>query len=135
MLIKFFLQSELESAYAELLELAKTREFRLVESKKYFRFIREADEVAEWVNDQTALAASEDYGSDVEHVELLIKKFDAFIASLNAAEARINKCIESGKDLINEKNPESAKIKEKIKETQQLWDDIKELAHARQEVV
>ncbi|KAL0275436.1 UNVERIFIED_CONTAM: hypothetical protein PYX00_003283 [Menopon gallinae] len=128
-------QFELESAYSELLDLAKTREFRLAESKKYFKFLREADEVAEWVNDQTALAASEDYGSDVEHVELLIKKFDAFIASLNAAEARINKCIESGNDLIKEKNPESAKIKEKIKETQQLWDDIKELAHARQEAL
>lgn len=129
------MQSELESSFSELTELARTRSVRLIESKKYFRFIREADEVAEWVNDQTALAASEDYGSDVEHVELLIKKFDGFIASLNAAETRVANCIENGKKLLNENNPESPKIKEKIKETQQLWDDIKELAHARQEAL
>lgn len=128
------MQSELEASYAELLESSKIRESRLAESKKYFKFIREVDEVAEWINDQTALAASEDYGSDVEHVELLIKKFEAFISSLNAAESRISKAIENGMKLVNENNPESHKIKEKIKETQQLWDDVKELAHARQEV-
>lgn len=44
-----------------------------MESKKLYRFLREAEEVAEWINDQTAIAASEDYGRDVEHVELLIQ--------------------------------------------------------------
>lgn len=96
--------------------------------------MRETDEVAEWINDQTAVAASEDYGSDVEHVELLIKKFEAFILSLNAAESRVSKCIDNGKKLLDEGNPETPKIQDKIKEIQQLWDDVKELAHARQEV-
>lgn len=125
----------MESSYGELLEASKIREERLAESKKFFKFLREADEVAEWINDQTALAASEDYGSDVEHVEFLIKKFEAFISSLNAAESRVSKSIENGLKLIDENNPETPKIKEKIKETQQLWDDVKELAHARQEVI
>lgn len=53
--------------------MAKVRESRLKESLKVFRFLREAEEVAEWVGDQTAVAASEDYGRDVEHVELLIQ--------------------------------------------------------------
>ncbi|KAK6641322.1 hypothetical protein RUM44_013031 [Polyplax serrata] len=128
-------QAELESSYGELLEASKIREERLAESKKFFKFLREADEVAEWINDQTALAASEDYGSDVEHVEFLIKKFEAFISSLNAAESRVSKSIENGLKLIDENNPETPKIKEKIKETQQLWDDVKELAHARQEAL
>lgn len=44
-----------------------------MESRKLYRFLREAEEVAEWINDQTAVAASEDYGRDVEHVELLIQ--------------------------------------------------------------
>ncbi len=57
----------------ELLSLSKSRERRLMESRKLFRFLREAEEVAEWINDQTVVAASEDYGRDVEHVELLIQ--------------------------------------------------------------
>lgn len=58
---------------AELQGLCKLREARLLESRKLYRFLREAEEVAEWINDQTVVAASEDYGRDVEHVELLIQ--------------------------------------------------------------
>jgi len=63
----------LEEKLNELQSLAKARESRLAESRKLFRFLREADEVAEWIGDQTTVAASEDYGRDVEHVELLIQ--------------------------------------------------------------
>lgn len=51
----------------------KRRATRLVESRKFYKFIREAEDVAEWIGDQTTVAASEDYGRDVEHVELLIQ--------------------------------------------------------------
>lgn len=64
---------ELESQFAHLQTLRQAREERLIESRKLFRFLREAEEVAEWIGDQTTLAASEDYGRDVEHVELLIQ--------------------------------------------------------------
>lgn len=66
-------QVEIENQLKELQKLAEHRETRLIESKKLYRFLREAEEVAEWMNDQTAVAASEDYGRDVEHVELLIQ--------------------------------------------------------------
>lgn len=69
----FFVQTEVEKELNELQSLCKLRESRLSESRKLFRFLREAEEVAEWINDQTAIAASEDYGRDVEHVELLIQ--------------------------------------------------------------
>ena len=58
---------------SEVVELLELRRTRLQESKKYYRFVQEADEVAEWINDQTAIADSEDYGKDVEHVELIIQ--------------------------------------------------------------
>jgi spectrin beta len=67
------LQKEIEYELNELESLCKLKESRLIESKKLFRFLREAEEVAEWINDQTVVAASEDYGRDVEHVELLIQ--------------------------------------------------------------
>lgn len=59
--------------YTELCTLNKKRGTRLVESRKFYKFIREAEDVAEWIGDQTTVAASEDYGRDVEHVELLIQ--------------------------------------------------------------
>lgn len=59
-------------------KLARDREGRLIESKKLYRFLRESEEVAEWIGDQTTIAASEDYGRDVEHVELLIQVWVLF---------------------------------------------------------
>ena len=114
--------------------LASQRSFQLGESLKLFQFLWEADEVAEWMGDQTAVAALEDYGCDVEHVELLIQKFDSFLSSLAASWGRVTSCISTGENLIAEGNPESERIQAKLDETQLLWEDLREFAHARQEV-
>ncbi|XP_024085304.1 spectrin alpha chain, non-erythrocytic 1 isoform X3 [Cimex lectularius] len=128
-------QIEIENKLKEIEALYKEREWLLVESRKYFRFLREAEEVAEWISDQTAIAASEDYGRDVEHVELLIQRFDNVLSALSSSEGRVTNCLQSGEALISEENPESDKIKAKMEETQQLWDDLKELAHARHDAL
>ena len=128
-------QAEIEAQFSELQSLASQRSSRLAESLKLYRFLREADEVAEWMGDQTALAASEDYGRDVEHVELLIQAFDSFLSSLAASGSRVSSCLSTGRALIAEGNPEREKIQSKIDDTQQLWEDLRELAHARQEAL
>lgn len=128
-------QVEIEEELSEIEKLCKKREWRLIESRKYFRFLRESEEVAEWISDQTAVAASEDYGRDVEHVELLIQRFENVLSSLSASEGRVTNCLDAGQQLITEGNPESDNIRKKMEETQQLWEDLKELAHARQEAL
>jgi len=128
------LQAEIEAKFSELQSLATQRSSRLAESLRLFRFLRETDEVAEWMGDQTALAASEDYGRDVEHVELLIQTFDSFLSSLAASGGRVTSCLSTGRALIAEGNPECEQIQAKLDDTQQLWEDLRELAHARQEV-
>jgi spectrin beta len=114
--------------------LASKRFFQLGESLKLFRFFLEADEVAEWMGDQTAVADLEDYGCDVEHVEMLIQTFDSFLSNLAASWGRVTSCISTGEALIAEGSPECERIQAKLDEIQQLWEDLRELAHARQEV-
>ena len=134
-------QAEIETQFSELQYLASQRRARLDASLRLFRFLREADEVAEWMGDQTAIAASEDYGRDVEHVELLIQTFDTFVAALNANEPRVISCLESGKILMKEASSEEGnnddviRIHSKLDELGQLWEDLRELAHARQEAL
>lgn len=128
-------QSEIEHKYEELQNLKEKRSQRLLESEKYHRFVQQAEQVIEWIGDQTSVAASEDYGADVEHVELLIQMFDNFMSSLASSEARATGIIDAGQRLIEEKNPESGKIHAKIDETKQQWEDLRELAHARQEAL
>jgi spectrin beta len=127
-------QAQIEAQFSELQLLASQRSSRLDESLKLSWFMREADEVAEWMGDQRAVATSEDYALDVEHVELLIQTFDSFLSILDASGGCITSCISMGHALIAEENPECERIQAKLDETQQLWEDLRELAHSRQEV-
>ncbi|XP_017842227.1 spectrin beta chain, non-erythrocytic 5 isoform X2 [Drosophila busckii] len=121
--------------HVELLRLAKEREQRLTECKKLFEYLRETAELHEWIGDQMTVTASEDYGEDVEHVEQLMLAFESFVNNLNANEARVEACLERGDRLIQENNPYRSSIKSKRDETKQLWDELKDLVHARQDAL
>lgn len=77
-------------------------------------FLRESDEVVEWLNRQMAVAASEDYGRDVEHVEILIQKFESFLTVLTVCEEKITVTKTKAKTLIDGGHPEPERIKEKV---------------------
>lgn len=64
----------------------------------------------------------------------LFKAFESFMSGLNGSEGRISSCITIGHKLLEENNPEQDQIRIRLEDTQQLWDDLKELANARQEV-
>ncbi|XP_069954044.1 spectrin beta chain isoform X9 [Cherax quadricarinatus] len=127
--------NDVEKQYADLKILMEKRMKRLEESRTLFAFLRESDEVSEWLNDQMAVAASEDYGRDVEHVEILIQKFESFLSALASNEEKLIGIKGKAKTLLEDGHPEPARIKEKVEELQQLWDDLKELANARQEAL
>lgn len=121
--------------YNELRELAEQRQHRLESGLKVHKFLREADEVADWINEQMAVAASEDYGDDVEHVEVLIQKFESFLSTLNASHDRIELLKANAIALLEDPQNNSAKIRTKVDEVNQLWDDLNELSHARQDAL
>lgn len=121
--------------YGELETLIKQREANLVESKKLYEFLREIEEVHEWIADQMAVTASEDYGDDVEHIEQLITSFDSFVSNLAANENRISSAVNKGETLLAANSPYKTTIKQKVDETKQLWEELKDLVSARQEAL
>lgn len=128
-------QDELTFHFKEVQNLLWERELRLAEALAYFGFIRECNEVQEWMADQQTKAASEDYGTDVEHVELLIQAFETFLLSLTNSEARIHACIESGNKLLAADSSHGPKVEQRVAEVQLQWDELLELAHARKEAL
>ncbi len=63
-------QTEIEARYREIQDLTSSRRAKLMDNKKLFEFFREADEVSVWIKEREVIAASEDYGTDVEHVQV-----------------------------------------------------------------
>lgn len=124
-----------EKQFEELKQLAEARQARLEDAHKIHKFLREADEVADWINEQMTVAASEDYGRDVEHVEILIQKFESFLSTLNASHDRIEVLKAGAAALLSDSQSEAARIRAKVDEVNQLWDDLNELSHARQDAL
>lgn len=126
---------KIQYQFHELNRLAGEREKKLAETKKLYEFIREIDDLQEWIEVQMTTAGSEEYGTDVEHVEQLTTQFESFVSNLNANESRVTACLAKGKSLLNEGNPNKDIIKGKRDETKQLWEELKDLVVARQEAL
>merc|ERR1719427_874229 len=126
---------ELGSTFNHFRKEIDEQKQRLLDQKAVIEFIHEADEVVEWINTQMAVAASEDYGKDVSHVEMLIKTFDSFMQTITSSEERIARVSELSAKLIKDKNSHKDIIVKKGNEINQLWEDLKELATARHEAL
>ncbi|KAI8427256.1 hypothetical protein MSG28_014849 [Choristoneura fumiferana] len=125
----------LQEQYEEMKLLSAKRQQRLEQSLKYFKFVQECSEAQEWISEQMGAAASEEYGLDVEHVDTLQQAFDYFLAQLNANEGRIEAVCEAGNALLEENTPEADRVRQRIDDVRGLWDDLRELALARQEAL
>ena len=60
------------------MELGRQRRQKLEESCKAYQLVREAGELAQWINDKETVALSEEVGGDLEQVEVIQRKFDDF---------------------------------------------------------
>lgn len=105
------------------------------EALQYFGFINECNEVQEWMRDQMNKADLEEYGKDLEHVELLIQAFDTFHSSLVNSEPRVQQCIENGYVIIEAKSSYSPEVQQKVTDLQTSWEDLVELANARKDAL
>lgn len=126
---------KVQTEYNEMKEHSKKREKHLIDQLRYLSFMREVEDLQEWIAEQMTIASSEEYGTDVEHIEQLIITFDSFISTIHANEPRLQQCIARGEDLIEQRNCHEKIIKVKNTETIQLWTELKELISARQEAL
>ena len=97
------------------------------------QFLRQSDEVLFWINDKEAFVTAEEFGLDLEHVEVLQRKFEEFQKDMATQEYRIGEVGEAADRLISEGHPETETINNKKREVFDAWARLKSLAIARQE--
>ena len=111
------IRSRIESLQAQWkhLELKSSEETqRLREMQQLANFKLEASEVESWINNKTPIASIEDTGKDLEHVDVLEKKFDDFSNDIVANETRLESLNAHGLSLITEGHPDVQAIKERL---------------------
>ncbi|XP_072344928.1 spectrin alpha chain, non-erythrocytic 1 isoform X1 [Scyliorhinus torazame] len=123
---------ELHQLWARLLEKMKEKGIRLLQTQKLVQYQRECDDVMDWINDKEAIVTSEEVGQDLEHVEVLQKKFEEFQTDLAAHEERVNEVNQLAGKLEQDNHPELVLITHRQDEVNAAWQRLKGLVQQRQ---
>ncbi|KAG8010982.1 Spectrin alpha chain, partial [Nibea albiflora] len=123
---------ELHRLWDLLLLRTKEKGMRLLQAQKLVQYLRECEDALDWISDKETMATSEELGQDLEHVELLQKKFEEFQTDLAAHEERVNEVNQLAAKLIQEAHPEAELIVRKQDEVNAAWQRLKGLAQQRQ---
>ncbi|XP_061836679.1 spectrin alpha chain, non-erythrocytic 1 isoform X1 [Nerophis lumbriciformis] len=123
---------ELRRLWELLLLRTKEKGMHLLHAQKLVQYIRECEDALGWISDKEAIATSEELGQDLEHVELLQKKFEEFQTDLAAHEERVNEVNQLAAKLKQEDHPEVELIVCKQDEVNAAWQRLKGLAQQRQ---
>ncbi len=131
-------QAELDSLFKRVNNAALEREQHLKAMLQVFEFDRECETIINWLKDQELIAASQDFGTDLEHAEVLLKKFNEFMHDVEKNSSRIMKIDEQAQSLCENKytpNQFIDQIDEKCSFVNQLWRQLNTLAEVRRQTL
>lgn len=86
-----------------------------------------------WITDREAVASSEEFGKDLEHVEMLQKNFADFMKDIEANETRVADLSKLAKKLLRERHPDSELIEARQEAVEQNWEELTSVAKEREE--
>ena len=80
------------------------------DSKRRFNLLCEIIELEHWINDKEALASAEEPSKDLDHVEMLMKKFKDFQKDIETNEARLEHIDDLAQEMIDAGHPDADEI-------------------------
>lgn len=125
--------NELHSLWDQLFFKLKDKGIKLQQALKLLQFIRQCDEVLYWIRDKEAFVTAEDFGVDLEHVEVLQRKFEEFLKELGNHHYRITEVNQAADKLVEEGHTEHETIYKKKDEVNEAWHRLNTLAATRRE--
>ncbi|XP_071665312.1 spectrin beta chain, non-erythrocytic 5 [Patagioenas fasciata] len=126
-------KEQVNSRLQELQKLATKRGKKLDETLVLHEFLREYEDLQDWITQKKQAASSEDYGNDYEHVLQLRSKYDTFQHQLETAGKRVVACQQLADNLLNCGHFESREIRQKQKELRNSWEELLEITRLRGE--
>ncbi|XP_064458376.1 spectrin alpha chain-like isoform X2 [Ornithodoros turicata] len=124
---------ELHRLWELLLSKLADKGLRLQQALVLVQFQRHCDEVMFWINDKETFVMTDEFGQDLEHVEVLQRKFDEFQKDMASQEFRVTEVNEQAEKLINDQHPERDTIRRRREDLNDAWQKLKSLTLLRQE--
>lgn len=125
-------QKLIERMFQGMMDAGDNRRQKLEESLKAFQLVREAAELQQWIKDKSHFAAEHEIGDDLEHVEVLQRKFDDFQADLKSNEDKLKDMNSVATKLRDLGQTEAAmRIQTQIEELNQQWTTLETVTKQR----
>lgn len=124
---------DLHRLWELLLSKLADKGLKLQQALVLVQFLRQCDEVRFWITDKEAFVNTDEIGQDLEHVEVLQRKFDEFQKDMASQESRIMDVNEQADQLIREEHPERETILKRKDDLNDSWQRLKQLTLLRQE--
>ncbi|XP_072386610.1 spectrin alpha chain isoform X2 [Diabrotica undecimpunctata] len=124
---------ELHRLWEQLLSKLAEKGTKLQQALVLVQFIRHCDEVMFWINEKSAFLSAEEFGHDLEHVEVLQRKFDEFQKDMASQEYRVTEVNELADKLLHDGHPERDQIITRKEELNNAWQRLKQMTLMRQD--
>ncbi|KAJ8377542.1 hypothetical protein AAFF_G00256380 [Aldrovandia affinis] len=122
------MQRSLLDQYQALLQLSADRRATLQDHFTLYVFQREAQELQDWISTHRTTAESEDYGQDLEDVEVLQTKFEDFRSEMQGlGQSKISSVLQLAQEV------RSAESQEREEELLKLWEELNQTVESRAE--
>lgn len=124
---------EIHRLWEELRSRLQAKNLRLQQTAKLVKYVRDCDEFIFWINDKETFVNSEETGHDLEHVQVLQKKYEEFQKDLSNHEDQILELNRRADELVSDSHPDVTQIRLKQKEVNDAWNKLRSNASQRQE--
>lgn len=124
---------DLHKLWALLLSKLGEKGIKLQQALILVQFMRQAEEMMMWIGEKEAILTSDETIKDLEHVEVLQRKFDEVMKDLAGQEFKVADVSKEAERILSEQHPESESILRKRDELISAWNRLKEVAVQRQE--
>lgn len=103
----YIFSEDLHALWSLLLNRLAEKGMKLNQALVLVQFFRQCDEVMFWINDKETFVTTDEFGDDLEHVEVLQRKFDEFQKDMASQEYRVTEVNDLADKLVLEGHPES----------------------------
>lgn len=124
---------DLHSLWALLLSKLGEKGIKLQQALILVHFMRQAEEILTWISEKEAILTSDETIKDLEHVEVLQRKFDEVMKDLAGQELKVAEVKVEAERIVSEQHPESESIMQKQDQVVAAWNRLKQVAVLRQE--
>merc|ERR1739844_657256 len=124
-------KENISKRYKHIQDLAAHRQALLNEANTLHQFFRDIADEESWIKEKKLLVTSDDYGRDLTGVQNLRKKHKRFESELGSHEPTIKSVKDAGQTLIDVSQFGSQEITERLKQLNDVWEELKDMAATR----